>query len=214
MSEKNAKASNLQVTIKPPNLQTANFHIVGTSPYVQNKFSQKALETIRATQAAGSTAASKKKREPKDFRANFEAAKYKMKGTGDCGIPAPAFRNGLISACKLVGYHMTKAKISLFILADGIDETSMKPLVKLNGEPMYFEDYVRNDSGVVDLRARPLWQEWSVDLKIRYDADQFTLNDVANLLSRVGQQIGVGEGRHDSKDSAGMGWGCFEIRNK
>ena len=47
--------------------------------------------------------------------------------------------------------------------------------------------------------------------EIRWDADQFTLDDVTNLLSRVGLQVGIGEGRPDSKNSAGMGWGLFEI---
>jgi hypothetical protein len=196
--------------IKPPNLQILQFLIRGTSPYVQNKFSQKALEKIKETQQAGQVARGKKVREPKDFQANFENAKYRMKD-GSYGIPAPAFRNGLISACRLVGFHMTKAKISLFVMADGVDVTSHKPLVRLDGEPEYFEDYVRNESGVVDLRARPIWNEWEAKLHIRYDADQFNASDVANLLQRVGMQIGVGEGRYDSKNSAGMGWGCFEI---
>jgi hypothetical protein len=44
-----------------------------------------------------------------------------------------------------------------------------------------------------------------------YDADQFTLEDVSNLLARAGMQVGIGEGRPDSKMSAGMGWGTFRI---
>ena len=35
--------------------------------------------------------------------------------------------------------------------------------------------------------------------------------DVTNLLMRVGQQVGIGEGRPDSKNSAGMGWGTFNV---
>jgi hypothetical protein len=41
--------------------------------------------------------------------------------------------------------------------------------------------------------------------------DQFTHQDVANLMTRVGLQVGLGEGRPDSKNSAGMGWGLFQI---
>jgi hypothetical protein len=41
--------------------------------------------------------------------------------------------------------------------------------------------------------------------------DQFTPEDVANLMARVGMQVGIGEGRPDSKNSAGMGWGLFKI---
>jgi hypothetical protein len=41
----------------------------------------------------------------------------------------------------------------------------------------------------------------------------FSLDDISNLLMRVGLQVGLGEGRPDSKKSAGMGWGTFEISN-
>ena len=71
----------------------------------------------------------------------------------------------------------------------------------------------RNATGVIDIRSRPLWREWSADVRIRFDRDQFTHQDVANLMARVGAQVGIGEGRPDSKDSAGIGFGLFEIRN-
>ena len=87
------------------------------------------------------------------------------------------------------------------------------PLVKITkGEPEYIEHYARNETGVIDLRARALFKAgWEAEVKIRFDADQFTSKDVANLLARVGLQVGVGEGRPDSKKSCGMGWGLFEI---
>jgi hypothetical protein len=31
-------------------------------------------------------------------------------------------------------------------------------------------------------------------------------------MHRVGAQVGIGEGRPDSKNSTGMGWGTFEIK--
>jgi len=34
---------------------------------------------------------------------------------------------------------------------------------------------------------------------------------LTNLLARAGLQVGIGEGRPDSKNSAGMGWGLFQI---
>ena len=70
---------------------------------------------------------------------------------------------------------------------------------------------VRNASGVIDLRARPMWQEWAFTLRLTYDGDQFSAEDVTNLVFRAGRQVGVGEGRPDSKKSAGMGWGLFSF---
>ena len=200
-----------RITIAPPNFQVAEFRIVGTAPYVQNKFSKKAQDQIRATQEAGSTARSGKKREAKDFQACYESAKHKTK-EGWCGIPAPAFRNAMVDACKTAGFHMTKARLAVFVLPDGFDAEDGTPLVKITkGAPKYHQSWVRNETGVVDLRARAMWDEgWEARVRVRFDADMFTKTDVAALLMRAGQQVGVGEGRPGGK-TCGMGWGLFDL---
>lgn len=204
--------SNATLVVQPPNLKVAQFRIRGIAPYVQNKFSEKTKEQMRKDHEAGSTARKGKKREGKDFQALYEAAIHRGPG-GWYGMPASAFRNALVSACRLVGFHMTKAKISIFAVEDGFDPVDMTPLIKITkGEPKYFESMARNDNGSPDIRPRPMWEPgWEADVKIRFDADQFTLQDIANLLVRVGMQVGIGEGRPDSKNSCGMGWGLFEI---
>jgi hypothetical protein len=107
---------------------------------------------------------------------------------------------------------MTLAKLSCFIIADGYDKVDGVPLVKLQGKkPEKNIMAVRNQTGVADLRCRPMWREWSVDLQVQYDEDQFALQDITNLLMRVGCQVGVGEGRPDSRESAGLGWGTFAL---
>jgi hypothetical protein len=199
------------VQIKAPNIKSAKFRIIGTAPFVQAKFSEKAKNQIRETQEAGSVARGKKRREPKDFDAACDASVHYSR-EGWPGIPAGAFRAAMISACRLVGFKMTLAKLSVFVEADGYDRDDATPLVRLLADKYRRIDlHVRNATGVVDLRSRPMWENWAADVTIRYDADQFSLADVSNLLSRVGTQVGVGEGRPDSKNSAGMGWGTFRL---
>jgi hypothetical protein len=192
--------------------------IEGTAPYVQNKFSEKARQMMRDKQEAGSTSGSKKSqgtREAKDFQERYRDAMH-VSDDGWRGIPASAFRAAAISACRLVGYKMTMAKLSLFIEADGFDSTDGTPLVRITkGEPVYCEMPVRNATGVVDLRARPMWKAgWRAVIRISYDATQFTDADVGNLVMRIGRQVGIGEGRPDSPKSSGMGWGVFHIVNE
>ena len=203
------------VTISPPNFQTGCFRIKGTAPYVQNKFSAKARQEMHGTQEAGSTSKKGKKKESKDFQACYEAAIH-YSTDGWAGIPAPGIRAALVSACRLVGFQMTKAKLAMFVEPDGFDKTDASPLVRIvKGKPKYYEAPVRLPTGVIDLRARPMWDPgWEADVRIRFDADMFTLDDVANLLYRVGQQVGIGEGRHDSRKSTGQGWGVFEIQKQ
>lgn len=199
-----------KVVISPPRMQTAEIRIVGTAPYVQHKFSEKAQRMMEERQRAGQQAAKNRKKEARNFEADYQAAMHVSKD-GWYGIPAPAFRNAMISACRTAGFAMTRAKLSVFIVADGIDDGDGMPLVRIVGEPEMHQSYARNESGVADLRWRPMWREWSAIVKVRWDADQFSATDVVNLLARAGEQVGVGEGRPDSPNSNGLGWGLWEI---
>ena len=199
------------VQIKPANIQQAVFKIKGTAPYVQARFSAKAMQAMKEKMLAGSTAKGKKVREARNFDEDFEQAKH-VSEQGWVGIPASSFRQALISACRLVNFRMTLAKLSVFVAADGFDRIDGIPLIKLQaGEPERTEMAVRNATGVADIRVRPMWREWAAEVKVSYDADQFTLQDVTNLMQRVGMQVGIGEGRPDSRDSAGLGWGTFVL---
>jgi hypothetical protein len=198
------------VVISPPNMQKAVLHIRGLSPYVQHKFSQKAQAQMEETQRAGTQARSRKKREARDFESGYLAAQH-ISVEGWRGIPAPAFRNAMIDACRLVGFVMTKAKLSVFVEADGYDASDGTPLVKIIGVPEIHKGWGRNANGTADLRWRPLWREWEANLPLRWDADQFSATDVFNLTARAGLQVGIGEGRPSSPNSFGLGWGLFEV---
>ncbi len=215
MAKKRSEGQVEQLTIPAPNFQVASFTVVGTAPLVGNKFSARARAEMRAAMEAGSTSKKGKKREPKNFERAYEEAIHRAP-EGWAGIPAPAFRNAMISACKTAGFFMSRAKLALFILADGVDADDGTPLVRITkGEPRYAEHFVRNQSGVCDLRPRPLWETgWEAVVRVRFDADQFTLVDVANLLARSGIQVGIGAGRPDSANSNGMGWGLFTIQER
>lgn len=198
-----------EVTIKAPNLQVVEFDVRGTAPYVQHRFWKKAQ--MIEIHEAGSTnqTKSRKARPPRDFNKDYEQSKH-VANEGWCGIPAPAFRDAMISACRVAGFTMTRAKLSVFVLPDGFDRDDGMPLVQITkGEPQMHTGYVRNSDGSVDIRARAMFPEWGCVLRVRYDGDQFTATDVTNLIERAGMQVGVGEGRPDSPKSAGMGWGTF-----
>ena len=203
--------NNSPVSITPPDFRFVTMRLRGTSPLVINRFSQKAMEEMRATQEAGSTARAKKIRTAKDFDALYEGAKHKSVEGWD-GIHAAAFRNAAISACRAVGFKMTHAKLAFRVIADGWDMADRAPLVKiLDGEAEQWVAPTRNATGVIDLRSRPMYREWGAQLNIEYDAGMLTAADIGNLISRVGKQVGIGEGRPDSKQSAGLGFGLFDV---
>ena len=210
-NSKGATAVVEHVTITAPKFDFAEFHLIGIAPYVQLRFTEKAINAMKEKMKLGSQAKKGKKREPRDFDEDYRQA-FHVSTEGWHGIPASAFRNAMISACRIVGFQMTKAKLAVFVEADGIDAIDGTPLVKIEGTPEKVEHYVRNATGVVDIRVRAMWREWSAIVRVRFDADMFSLQDVSNLLARVGMQVGIGEGRPDGKQSAGMGWGMFKLK--
>lgn len=204
------KIKSQTVTITAPRIVTAEFKIIGTSPFVQARFSAKSKQAMMSKMEQGSTAKGKKIRDARDFDQDCQDAMH-IGTDGKAGVPAGAFRNAMISACRLVGFTMTMAKLSIFIDADTFDLVDGVPLVHLHGDWERLDMHTRNSTGVVDIRVRPMWRKWHINLRVKYDADQFTLTDVSNLLMRAGVQVGIGEGRPNSKSSTGLGFGTFEI---
>lgn len=196
--------------VTKPRMRMGTIPIVGISPYVQHAFSEKQRKQMEETQREGQQAKTKRVRKPKDFLDTYEQAKHIAK-EGWIGIPAPAFRNAMISACRLIGVKMTFAKLSVFVDSDGIDAKDGTPLIKIVGEPRIHEMSARNANGGADIRWRPMWEKWSATVRVTWDEDQFSATDVMNLMLRAGLQVGIGEGRPDSPNSNGLGWGRFEV---
>ena len=207
------KATTL-VTIAPPKFETAEFTLKGLAPLVIHRFSSKTKNEMKLKMETGKAASSKKNRDPKNTDVTFFESRY-ISPEGWDGVHASAFRQALISACRLVGFKMTLAKLSLFVIQDGWDaEEPQIPLVRIHGTPVKQEDMARVETGQPYVTVRAAYHNWSIKLRIRWDSDQFTVSDIANLLMRVGMQVGIGEGRPDSKKSSGMGWGLFEVVNE
>lgn len=203
----------MTLTITPPRMMRAVFTIVGRSPLMIAKFSSKAMQAIKEKHEAGSQAKSKKKREARDFNADVEAARH-ISHDGWDGIHAAAFRNGMIDACRLTDLKMTQARLAIFTIEDGYDRDDGVPLVKIQSNGGYESSImpVRNASGTLDLRARPMWRDWWMDVHLEFDADLMSLQDIGNLMQRVGLQVGIGEGRPYSSKGNGLGFGRFEIK--
>lgn len=209
---KNILIGTENLAISPPKMAILHLHIRGVAPLMICRFSAKSMNSIKEKQKAGSTANVRKTREARDFDADFQAARHLSREGWD-GVNASAFRNAAIDVCRVANFKMTHAKLAVFVEADGFDVVDSVPLVRIHSEsePQNSTMAVRNATGVMDLRARPLWTEWEMFPRIRFDMNVLTQNDVINLLMRVGQQAGIGEGRPNGRAGAGLGFGLFDI---
>jgi hypothetical protein len=201
-----------KVMITPPKFQQAAIHIRGTAPLMVHKFSEKSLAKMEEAQRQGSRAKKGSQREARAFEEDWKNCLH-ISTEGWYGVPASGFRSAMIDACRMAGFQMTRAKMSIFVVADGYDRGDNTPLVRIIGEPDSDRKIMpaRNDNGSIDLRCRPIWSNWEAVVSMRWDADQFSDADVVNLLARAGIQVGICEGRPFSKNSNGMGYGTFEV---
>lgn len=196
------------ITIKAPNMQTAEFEISGIAPLVINRFSKKVLPPPGPKDPGNK----RKNDNIPTAEEQFNDARY-ISTEGWDGFHAGAVRAAMISACRVANFKMTLARLSIFVIQDGWDALEPQiPLVRIYGEPVMQHDICRVETGQPYINTRPAYHNWSAKVKIRFDGDQFLVDDVFNLLTRVGLQVGICEGRPDSKRSAGMGWGLFEVK--
>ncbi len=204
-----AKKPETVVEITPPNFKTITLKAVGISPLMMHKFSEKSKRMMREKQTSEDT--TKKKLAPKDYEKEYKDARYISTKEWD-GVPAHSFRNAMIAACRTIqGLAMTQAKGAFFIVADGRDKTDGTPLVKIFGKHVHDTRPVRLESGVADLRNRPRYDDWYCNVQIQFDADKLSYKDVANLFSRAGLQVGVGELRPQGKKSFGGDYGMWSV---
>jgi hypothetical protein len=197
------------VSISPPNFRTATFEIKGSDnvPLVINRFSKRDLESNRPK----GVKAAKSKLTPNQ---QYEQARY-ISVKGWDGFPASMIRNAMIHACRLTDAKMVNAKLAIWVIADAPDKFEPQlGLVRIIGDPVHQFDMARNKMGGAVECHRPAYYDWKAKLMIRWDADQFSLQSIANLLHRAGAQVGIGVGRNGSKMSNGMGWGEFEIEGQ
>jgi hypothetical protein len=206
------KAAEGVAIIEKANMVRTTLTIKGTAPLVIHKFSEKIKAEMMANMARSKAdKKAKSERPPRNYEQDFQQARHKSVEGWD-GIPCTAFRAAMIDACRAAGLVMTKTKMSVFVVGDGLDVDEGTPLVKIIGkEPEKHQGLVRNDNGSADIRVRPMWREWSAKITLEFDADMISPNSVVNLLDRAGRQVGVCEGRPYSKNSVGQGWGTFTV---
>jgi len=205
-----------KITIEPANFRKAVFEIRGLTPYVQLKFTEKAKQQMINKQKAGQIAKKGEKRKPKDFEKLYEESMH-ISDEGWYGIPCAAIRSAMISACRMAGFQMTRAKLAFWVVPDGIDRddnlTTLTKITKGKPKPLYAP--VTIGPGTTDIIPRAIWAPgWEAKVIIEFDSDQFSLVDISNLLYRAGIQVNIGCGRNDSKKSAGIGLGKFTIIGK
>lgn len=188
-----------KIKLKPIEKTVVSFRIAGTSTLVQHKWSEKAKEMMRAKHA-GRKAKVREKRDPEE---EFREATYRTED-GRYGIPGMAFKSALIEvAHNDFGVPKTLVRKSVFLLT-----RDQNLIIPMNcSEPRMVEDLVRVGAGQADLRYRPYFDDWSVDIQLEVDSQMLDQQTLMTLVDRAGYGVGIGEMRPEK----GGEYGRFEI---
>lgn len=183
--------TNGAVTLPRLNIQILRITLVGDSPLICHKWSEKAKKEMRDKQQKKAKSA----REAKNPEQDFKDSLYEHPD-GGYGFPVVAFKAAAVDACSHVeGVTKVEARGAFHVPGE---------LVRIEGKPTMREDMVRVGMGTADLRYRGEFKQWRTELTIRYNANVLSAEQIVNLFNTAGFAIGVGEWRPQKDGSYGM----------
>lgn len=176
-------ASSTVVELPQLEIQTVKITVVGDSPLIMHKWSEKAKEMMLAKQMKKATQG----RVAKDPDRDFEESIHRFPD-GRPGFPSIGFKAAAVTACTSIA-SMTKvaARQAFHISGD------LVPI--LGSEPKKRQDMVRVGMGTADIRYRAEFWPWYAPLEISYNTRMFSIEQIMNLLNTAGFGVGVGEWR-------------------
>lgn len=200
---KSAKKTTEVLDIQELVMREIRFNVLGASPMIMNRFSQKAWQELLFPSARENRAGLEQSLKH-DPHAEFRGAVYRNrdpKSKSLIHIPNGAFHGALASAAlDIPGAAKSKMERQTSIIDTNIE---------LFGLPRIFCTMVRNSdmNRTPDVRTRPIFPEWACRITVRYLVSTMSERTVANMLGASGQIVGIG----DWRPQKGGPYGCFKL---
>lgn len=176
--------------------------IIGVSPLIPHKWSEKSLQMMRDKQFGVPTSSA---RPPKNPEEEAHQSCYWIK-QGQPGMPATAFKAAIVGAARFFdNISMVESKQIFYVVGQGMDQ-----LVPIEGEYEQFEATPRNQTGVPDLRYRMRIFPWRANLQVRFVASRITQESVYAMVDAAGRG-GVGDWRPSAPKSLTGSFGTWRV---
>jgi hypothetical protein len=199
-AKKSAKSETL--TIPPIKQHELTLRIIGTTPLLQNRMSNKVKNLLLAG-GRKKTAAQRieMKHHPLD---EFRNACETVSGDYETaiGLKVTAVKGAMCSAAlETAGVTKTSAQRLLFMPGD---------YFSLYGTPQLRMDVVRSAdiNKTPDIRSWPVFPKWGAEVRVKYITPQLNGTAVTTLLCNAGIVIGIGDGR---QEKGKLSFGCFRV---
>lgn len=189
VAQTNGKPEEAEIQIDRIGAETIRVPIVGLTPLIIHRFSEKAkLKMLNDMQGRRTP------KEPKDPEAEYEAAFYRTED-GTPGFPVLGFKAATVGGARFYGKDVTMTGLKQSLFFQGEVGSDGRALARIEGEPIMREDVVRVGRGGTDLRYRPEFRQWSTWLEVTYITSALTRASVLSLIEAGGMGVGVGEWR-------------------
>jgi len=168
----------------------------GITPLICHRFSEVNRDVI----VRGQDGSAKRGKAPRDPEGEFRGALYIRPEDGKYGFPAIAFKKAMVRAAKNAGIAMTDARTTFHVIGD---------LLEIRGsEPVMRSDRVVLQRKTTSVAYRPMFEEWEIDVPVRFNARAITAEQIVNLLQLAGFGVGIGDWRPERDGQFGM----FEVK--
>jgi hypothetical protein len=185
-------AANTTTVVLPPlQIETVNVTLIGDTPLIVHRWSEKAKKQMLDKQMKKATAGKEAKDPERDFRESL----YVLED-GLYGFPIIGFKAAAVTACTSIG-SMTKVAARQAFHVDG------EFAVIEGDEPTMREDMVRVGMGTADIRYRGEFRNWFTTIAVKYNANVMSAEQILNLMQTAGFAVGVGEWRPEKDGQYG-----------
>lgn len=192
------------VTIIEVEKATMDFHILGTSPIILNRMSQKAMHELlmpKGRKTAADKASSLKHNPAQEFRDSPYVIRDE-KSPAMLGVLATSFKRAMgTAALDMPGAK--KAQILRLIYVEG-------ELIPIYGTPRLFMAVTRSAdiNKTPDVRTRAILPEWACKVSVTFTRPLMRETAIANLLAAAGINSGIGDWRQEKGSGS---YGAFKI---
>jgi hypothetical protein len=182
------KDKDVKVVIDPLKIATMNVKIVGITPLLLNRLSDKEKQSMLDKQM-GKGSEKNKIRDPKQ---EVEDKIHKISTGSKVGIPIVSLKKSMVEAAPYLDVDKKLIRGSLFILPEENN------LIPISYKKMVVNEAITRDSGInrtPRTTFRPEFRDWSCEFTVKYNAKQITPEQILGLLKLSGFHIGVGSWR-------------------
>jgi len=192
-----------EMQINPPNIRTVQFAVTGLTPLISHKWSEKAKKQMLDKQMKKSVKQKPAKNPEQEYRDSLYLLSHGEHPDGPYGFPACGFKAAAVRAAKQTTMTMTDARSLFYVVPDDGE------LVQIHGDRPHLRQDMVKINMTTDIRYRGQFDNWHVNLNVKYNADSISQEQLLNLFELAGFTSGIGEWRMER----GGTFGAFSLLN-